>query len=64
MSDLLTFQLSSLKGGYKSSDQVGDSKLNFDLANLTTWFDQHWSSSGNNCYFYNSHPCGADLPRI
>ena len=66
MSDFWTFRLSSLKAGYKSSDQTSwrlKTKLWIWFIG-TTCFDQRWSSSGYNSDFWNSHPCGADLPRI
>ena len=66
MSDFWTFRLSSLKAGYKSSDQTSwRLKTKFWIWLIgSTWFDQHWSSSRYNSDFWNSHPCGADLPRI
>ena len=66
MSDFWTFWLSSLEAGYKSSDQTSwRLKTKFWIWLIgSTWFDQHWSSSRYNSDFWNSHPCGADLPRI
>ena len=58
------FRVSSLKAGYKSSDQTSwRLKTKFWIWLIgSTWFDQHWSSSRYNSDFWNSHP-GA-LPRI
>ena len=66
MSDSWIFLFSSLKAGYKFSDQTSwrlETELWIWLTG-TTWFDQHWFSSGYNSDFRNSHPCEADLPRI
>ena len=64
--DFWTLRLSSLKEGYKSSDQKSwrlKTKLLIRLIG-TTWFNQYWSSAGYNSDFWNSHPFGAHFPKL